>query len=115
MARRARRISTPSLRRCNREFSHGQPFDPLFDLRLDLYFPHNIKNDIKQLGLAPERFAAGQPLGVMDSTGTVQAAAGVYAQGLHLHWELHINGHYFAQGLSIAETEEVYRALFQFS
>lgn len=56
---------------------------------------------------------AGQPLGVMGSTGTVQAAAGVTPLGYHLHWELHINGHYLAQGLSIAETEEVYRALFQ--
>ena len=56
---------------------------------------------------------AGQPLGIMGSTGTLQAAAGVYAQGIHLHWELHINGHYLAKGLSIAETEEVYRALFQ--
>ena len=57
--------------------------------------------------------AAGQPLGIMGSTGTVQAAAGVRPLGYHLHWELHINGHYLAQGLSIAETEEVYRALFQ--
>lgn len=56
---------------------------------------------------------AGQPLGIMGSTGTVQAAAGVSPQGYHLHWELHINGHYLAQGLSIAETQEVYRALFQ--
>ena len=31
---------------------------------------------------------------------------------LHLHWELHIDGHYLGIGLSGADTRAVYTALF---
>ena len=59
-----------------------------------------------------EMVAAGQSLGVIGNSGTVQAAAGLRDQGHHLHWELHVNGHYLAQGLSPAETRKVYSTLF---
>ena len=59
-----------------------------------------------------EIVAAGQALGVVGNSGTVQAAAGLRDQGHHLHWELHIDGQYLAKSLSPAETRKVYSALF---
>ena len=55
---------------------------------------------------------AGDPLGRVGNTGTSYAAAGSTNQGLQLHWELHINGHYLGEGLSSSETRAVYTALF---
>ena len=56
--------------------------------------------------------SSGDLLGTMGNTGTEPAAAGLHNQGVHLHWELHVNGHYLAKGLSPAETREVYTTLF---
>ena len=39
------------------------------------------------------------------------ASGSPHAQ-LHLHWELHIDGHYLGTGLSGADTRAVYTALF---
>ncbi len=58
------------------------------------------------------RVEAGDPLGVIGNSGTVQAAAGLPYDGHHLHWELHINGQYLSKGLSADETHRVYVALF---
>ena len=55
----------------------------------------------------------GEPLGRVGNTGTSSAAAGSTSQGLQLHWELHINGHYLGEGLSSSETRAVYTALFK--
>ena len=55
---------------------------------------------------------AGQVLGVMGNSGTVQEAAGLYDQGHHLHWELHVNGQFLGAGLSTGQTQQVYAALF---
>ena len=54
----------------------------------------------------------GDPLGTVGNTGTKAAAAGLTNHGLHLHWELHVNGQYLAKGLSPAETRRVYTTLF---
>ena len=41
-----------------------------------------------------------------------RAASGSPDARLHLHWELHIDGHYLGIGLSAADTRAVYTALF---
>ena len=55
---------------------------------------------------------AGQRLGMIGNTGTYAGASGSTHAQLHLHWELHIDGHYLGVGLSDADTRAVYTALF---
>ena len=55
---------------------------------------------------------AGQYLGTIGNTGTYAGASGSTHAQLHLHWELHIDGHYLGIGLSDADTRAVYTALF---
>ena len=55
---------------------------------------------------------AGQSLGTIGNTGTYAGASGSTHAQLHLHWELHIDGHYLGIGLSGADTRAVYTALF---
>ena len=55
---------------------------------------------------------AGQRLGTIGNTGTYAGASGSTHAQLHLHWELHIDGHYLGIGLSDADTRAVYTALF---
>ena len=62
---------------------------------------------------AGQQVSAGDPLGRVGNTGTTFAAARSTNQGLQLHWELHINGHYLGEGLSNSETRTVYTALFK--
>ncbi len=57
------------------------------------------------------RVEAGQPLGTIGNTGTNAGALGS-TRGLHLHWELHIDGQYLGVGLPDADTRAVYTALF---
>ena len=57
------------------------------------------------------RVEAGQPLGTIGNTGTNASASGS-TRGLHLHWELHIDGQYLGVGLSRADTRAVYATLF---
>ena len=44
--------------------------------------------------------------------GTHAGASGSPDAQMHLHWELHIDGHYLGIGLSDADTRAVYTALF---
>ena len=46
------------------------------------------------------------------NTGTYAGASRSTHTQLHLHWELHIDGHYLGVGLSDADTRAVYTALF---
>ena len=55
---------------------------------------------------------AGQLLGAIGNTGTRAGASGSTHAQVHLHWELHIDGHYLGIGLSDADTRAVYTALF---
>ncbi len=55
---------------------------------------------------------AGQRLGTIGNTGTHAGASGSTHAQLHLHWELHIDGHYLGIGLSDTDTRAVYTALF---
>ena len=55
---------------------------------------------------------AGQSLGTIGNSGTYAGASGSADAQLHLHWELHIDGHYLGIGLSDADTRAVYTALF---
>ena len=48
----------------------------------------------------------------IGNTGTHAGASGSSHAQLHLHWELHIDGHYLAIGLSDTDTRAVYTALF---
>ena len=54
----------------------------------------------------------GTLLGGVGNTGTVAAASGDPHRSLHLHWEIHVNGRYLAEGLSRSDTRAVYAALF---
>ena len=54
----------------------------------------------------------GTLLGGVGNTGTVAAASGDPHRSLHLHWEIHINGRYLAEGQSRSDTRAVYAALF---
>ena len=49
---------------------------------------------------------------MIGSSGTYAGASGSPEAQLHLHWELHIDGHYLGVGLSDADTRAVYTALF---
>ena len=55
---------------------------------------------------------AGQSLGTIGNSGTYAGASRSADAGLHLHWELHIDGHYLGIGLPAADTRAVYTALF---
>ncbi len=55
---------------------------------------------------------AGDELGRIGNTGTEHDAAGAADRGVHLHWEIHINDHHLAAGLSLAETRTIYTTLF---
>jgi len=55
--------------------------------------------------------AAGTRVGEIGNRGTESAAEATEGQ-IHLHWELHIDERFFGEGLSSADTTEVYRALF---
>ncbi len=55
---------------------------------------------------------AGRRLGTIGNSGTYAGASGLPEAQLHLHWELHIDGHYLGVGLSDADTRAVYTALF---
>jgi murein DD-endopeptidase MepM/ murein hydrolase activator NlpD len=56
---------------------------------------------------------AGQRLGEIGNRGTESAGTGeVRPQAIHLHWELHIDDRFLGQGLSAADTSDVYRRLF---
>ena len=55
---------------------------------------------------------AGQPVGTIGNTGTAAGARRSLHEGLHLHWELHIDGQYLGVGLSERHTRAVYTALF---
>ncbi len=68
--------------------------------------------DALDAGIRPGLWVeAGQSLGTIGNSGTYAGASGSQAQ-LHLHWELHIDGHYLGIGLSDADTRAVYTALF---
>jgi len=54
---------------------------------------------------------AGQSLGTIGNSGTYAGASGSTHAQLHLHWELHIDGHYLGIGLSGADTRAIYTAL----
>ena len=55
---------------------------------------------------------AGERLGTIGNSGTYAGASRSADAGLHLHWELHIDGHYLGIGLPAADTRAVYTALF---
>ncbi|MBX3313666.1 MAG: M23 family metallopeptidase [Actinobacteria bacterium] len=65
-------------------------------------------------GIQPGRHVtAGQRLGEIGNRGTETAATGgTRPQSLHLHWEIHVNGHFLAEGANLQETDEIYRKLF---
>ena len=54
---------------------------------------------------------AGEILGSIGNTGTEHDAAHNPNDGIHLHWELHINDRYLAAGLTPQQTRTVYTAL----
>lgn len=58
--------------------------------------------------------SAGTRVGEIGNRGTESAAEATEGQ-IHLHWELHIDDRFFGEGLSAAETSEVYRELFGLS
>ena len=69
--------------------------------------------DALNAGIRPGLWVeAGQRLGTIGNTGTYAGASGSTHAQLHLHWELHIDGHYLGIGLSDADTRAVYTALF---
>ena len=69
--------------------------------------------DARNAGIRPGLWVeAGQRLGTIGNTGTYAGASGSTHAQLHLHWELHIDGHYLGIGLSDADTRAVYTALF---
>ena len=76
---------------------------------VSIYAHHETLDPAIRVG---RQVRAGDPLGRVGNTGTTFAAAGSTTQGLQLHWELHINGHYLGEGLSSSETRAVYTALF---
>jgi len=56
---------------------------------------------------------AGRRLGEIGNRGTETAATrGTRPQSLHLHWEIHIDDHFLAEGATVEETDRIYRALF---
>ena len=70
--------------------------------------------DALHTGIRPGLWVeAGQRLGTIGNTGTYAGASGSTHAQLHLHWELHIDGHYLGIGLSDAGTRAVYTALFE--
>ena len=77
---------------------------------VSIYAHHDALDPAVRIG---QQVRAGDPLGRVGNTGTTFAAAGSTTQGLQLHWELHINGHYLGEGLSNSETRAVYTALFK--
>ena len=69
--------------------------------------------DALDAGIRPGLWVeAGQSLGTIGNSGTYAGASGSTHAQLHLHWELHIDGHYLGIGLSGADTRAVYTALF---
>ena len=54
---------------------------------------------------------AGDTLGLIGNTGTEHDAADNPNDGIHLHWELHIDDRYLAAGLTPQQTRTVYTAL----
>lgn len=69
--------------------------------------------DALDTGIRPGLWVeAGQRLGTVGNSGTYAGASGSTGAQLHLHWELHIDGHYLGIGLSAADTRAVYTALF---
>lgn len=56
---------------------------------------------------------AGQRIGEIGNRGTETAATGgTRPQSLHLHWEIHIDHHFLAEGASVDQTDAIYRELF---
>ncbi len=69
--------------------------------------------DALETGIRPGLWVeAGQRLGTIGNSGTYAGASGSTHAQLHLHWELHVDGHYLGIGLSGADTRAVYTALF---
>ena len=69
--------------------------------------------DALDTGIRPGLWVeAGQSLGTIGNSGTYAGASGATGAQLHLHWELHIDGHYLGIGLSGTDTRAVYTALF---
>ena len=69
--------------------------------------------DALDAGIRPGLWVeAGQSLGTIGNSGTYAGASGSTHAQLHLHWELHIDGHYLGIGLSGTDTRAVYTALF---
>ena len=69
--------------------------------------------DALDTGIRPGLWVeAGQSLGTIGNSGTYAGASGSPDAQLHLHWELHIDGHYLGIGLSDTDTRAVYTALF---
>jgi murein DD-endopeptidase MepM/ murein hydrolase activator NlpD len=56
---------------------------------------------------------AGTRLGEIGNLGTSSCSTGVLdPPSLHLHWEIYVDDLYLGAGLDVAQTREVYRALF---
>ena len=69
--------------------------------------------DALETGIRPGLWVeAGPRLGTIGNSGTYAGASGSTHAQLHLHWELHVDGHYLGIGLSGADTRAVYTALF---
>jgi len=56
---------------------------------------------------------AGDRIGEIGKAGTESAGTGeVRPQAIHLHWEIHVDDHFLAEGSSSSETSAIYAELF---